>query len=107
MKRLPVVLLVFVLSISLCACGSKFYVSGALNASTISGTVSIVQLTTAVTGGSLLTITVVTFLQQGSSSTMNFCGDQRVQFPLNQFVQASFTPGAPCASVIQIVVTTG
>jgi hypothetical protein len=106
-RRLLHVLLVFVLSVSFGGCGSKFFVSGALNSSTISGTVSIVQLTTVVNGGSLLTVTLVTFLQQGTSSTMNFCGDQRTQFPVDQFVQVNFTPGTRCASVIQIVVLTG
>jgi hypothetical protein len=104
-KRLLCVLLVSVLLGSVCGCGSKFFVRGALNSSTISGTVSIVQLTTVVDGGSSVTVTLVTFLQSGTSSTMNFCGDQRMQFPVDQFVQANFTPGTPCASVIEIVVS--
>ena len=107
MRRLLCVLLAWCFAVSFCGCGSKFYVRGALNASTISGTVSIVQLTTTVDGGSFVTITVGTFLQQGTSTTMNFCGDQRMQFPVDQFVQANFTPGTPCASVLEIVVATG
>jgi hypothetical protein len=106
MKRLLCVLVVAALAFSLSSCGSTFVVRGALNTSSISGTVSIVQLTTGANAGGFVTITVVTFLQQGTSSTMNFCGDQRSQFPVNQFVQANFTPGTPCASVIQIVIIT-
>ena len=105
MKRLLCVLVVAALAFSLSSCGSVF-VRGAVNSSSVSGTVSIVQLTTGANGGAFVTITVVTFLQQGTSSTMNFCGDQRSQFPLNQFVQANFTPGTPCASVIEIVIIT-
>jgi hypothetical protein len=36
---------------------------------------------------------------------MGFCGDQRSQFPMNQIVRASFTPGATCAAIIEIVIT--
>lgn len=107
MKRLLYFLLVSVLCSSLLGCGSKFFVRGAINESSVSGTVSLVQLTTSVNSGSLVTVTIVTFLQQGTSSTVNFCGDQRTQFPIDQFVQASFTPGTPCASVIEIVLITG
>lgn len=105
MKRLLHVLLVWSLLAYLCGCGSKFFVGGALNSSTVKGTVSIVQVTTVVDGGALVTVTLVTFLEDGTSRTMNFCGDQRTQFPLDEFVQANFTPGTPCASVIEIVVS--
>jgi hypothetical protein len=104
MKRLLAVLLVVILAASLTGCGSTFLVRGTLNASTISGTISIVQLTTVVDHGTLITVTLVTFLQSGSASSMNFCGDQRTQFPIDQFVNARFTPGPACATVIQIVI---
>ena len=105
MKRLLQVLLVCSLFAYLCGCGSKFFIGGALNSSTVTGTVSIVQVTTVADGGAMVTVTLVTFLQEGTSRTMEFCGDQRMQFPLDQFVQANFTPGTPCASVIEIVVS--
>lgn len=104
MKRLLAALLLVILAGSLIGCGSTFLVRGELNASTISGTISIVQLTTVVDHGTLITVTFVTFLQSGSSNNMTFCGDQRNQFPLDQFVNATFTPGPTCATVIQIVI---
>lgn len=104
MKRLLAALLVVILAASLTGCGSTFLVRGALNASTISGTISIVQLTTVVDHGTLITVTLVTFLQSGSASSMNFCGDQRTRFPIDEFVNARFTPGPACATVIQIVI---
>jgi hypothetical protein len=104
MKRLLAALLAVFLTGSLIGCNSTFMVRGALNANTISGTVSIVQLTSQADHGTLITVTLVTFLQDGSSRTMNFCGDQRAAFPLDRFVNATFTPGPTCASVIQIVI---
>jgi hypothetical protein len=104
MKRLLAALLVVFLFGALLGCGSTFLVRGALNASTISGTVSIVQLTTLVDHGTLITVTLVTFQQGGSASSMNFCGDQRSQFPVDRFVNATFNPGPSCATVIQIVI---
>jgi hypothetical protein len=103
-RRLLSILLVSTLPLSLCGCGSQFFIRGALNTATISGTVSVVQLSTIADGGTSVTVTLVTFLQSGTSSSLNFCGDQRAQFPMNRFVNASFTQGPVCASVIQIVI---
>jgi len=64
---------------------------------TVSGLVTVVHLSTT-SGGSA--ITVVTFAAGGAANIVNFCGDQRAQFPLNQFVEASFNPGTPCATLI-------
>jgi hypothetical protein len=68
---------------------------------TVSGLVTVVHLSIT-SGGS--SITVVTFAAGGTANSVNFCGDQRSQFPMNQFVQASFNPGTPCATLIAIVV---
>jgi hypothetical protein len=103
-RRLLSVLLVSALSFSLCGCGSQFFIRGAVNTGTISGTVSVVQLSMIADGGTSFTVTLVTFLQSGTSSRLTFCGDQRQQFPMNRFVNASFTQGPVCASVIQIVI---
>jgi hypothetical protein len=93
-----------ILLVSLCGCGSKFFVRGAINTATISGTVSMVQLTTIIEDGTSVTVTLVTFLQSGTGRNMNFCGDQQSLFPLDQFVKASFTTTPPCASIVQIVI---
>jgi len=103
-KRLLSLTLVFALLVSLCACGSKFFVRGAIDNGTISGTVSVVEITTVNENGSFVTVTLVTFLQGMTSSSMNFCGDQRALFPLDQFVRASFTMTPGCSSVVQVVV---
>ena len=104
MKRLLSLTLVFALLVSFCGCGSKFFVRGAINTVGISGTVSMVEITTVIENGSFVTVTLVTFLQGGTSSSMNFCGDQQALFPLEQFVRASFTTTPACASIVQVVV---
>ena len=104
MKRLLSLTLVFALLVSLCGCGSKFFLQGAINTGTISGTVSVVEITTVSENGSFVTVTLVTFLQGMTSSNMNFCGDQRALFPLDQFVRASFTTTPACASIVQVAV---
>jgi hypothetical protein len=67
----------------------------------LSGFVSIIQLTSAGTGSP---ITMVTFLlpgpQTGLAETIAFCGNVGNQFALNGFMNVSFTQGESCASVI-------
>jgi len=46
----------------------------------------------------------VTFLQNGTSSTIGFCGDQTSLFPLDQTVRANFNPGSSCATIITVVI---
>jgi hypothetical protein len=107
MERLLAVLLSCVLLVGSTGCG-KIFVRGVLGGSgvvqTATGFVSIVQFTNVAGSGTLIDVTLVTFLQNGSSTTVTFCGDQRSQFPMNQFVTANFTPGQPCAEVLTIVV---
>lgn len=106
MSRLLSVLVLFALLLSLCGCGNVF-VRGALlpASSTLNGLVSVVQLGSDIgTDGTTVQITFVTFLFEGTSSTVGFCGNQVNQFPLNQTVQTQFTPGQPCASLIVVIV---
>ena len=107
MERLLAVLLSCALLVGSVGCGTIF-VRGALGGSgivqTASGFVSVVQFTNVARNGILIDVTLVTFLQNGSSTTLTFCGDQRSLFPMNQFVTANFTPGQPCAEVLTIVV---
>lgn len=101
MPRLPAAILV-VASILLCAgCGNVF-VRGIIQpgSSNVNGFVSVVQIT-AVNGN---TVTFVTFLAGGTSSTVGFCGDQRPRFPLNQNVRTNFNPGTPCNSIVTVVI---
>lgn len=106
MKRLFYLSLVACLTTTFTACGNVF-VRGALpgGISTISGSVSVVQLSATVgENGTTVQITFVTLLQGGTSSTIGFCGDQRSQFPMQQTVRAEFSPGRTCASIVTIVI---
>jgi hypothetical protein len=86
-------------------CGNVF-VRGSWNGGTrtVSGFVSIVQLTVVFNGNGSTQITVVTLANGIGNTTESFCGDQRIQFPLNNFVQATFTPGQPCADLFGVVI---
>jgi hypothetical protein len=73
---------------------------------TVSGFVSIVQVTTIGSGGATtIFVTAVTFLpfaQSGTASTVSFCGNVGNQFVLNTFTTVSFTRGPGCATIIAI-----
>jgi hypothetical protein len=68
----------------------------------ISGTVSIVQLTNS--NNSL--ITLVTFLlptpQNGFSETLAFCGNVAGQFVVNGMMTVSFTQGQACSNIVSV-----
>jgi len=100
MNRL-VLLAVFAVLLSCIACGDIF-VRGVINPGfqSTSGTVSIVQLNAS--SGSGVTITIITLLENNAASTLNFCGDQRALFPLEQQVQVNFRLGSLCASVLAV-----
>jgi hypothetical protein len=85
-------------------CGNVF-VRGSWNSGTqtVSGFVSVVQLTIVSTDVSTQ-VTVVTLTNNFGSSTVSFCGDRRSQFPLNEFAQATFLPGQPCADLFKVAI---
>lgn len=106
MKGLFCLFLVAWLVTTLSACGNVF-VRGALpgELSTVSGSVSVVQLSAVIgENGTTVQITLVTLLQAGTSSTIGFCGDHRSQFPMQQTVRAEFNPRRTCASIVTIVI---
>jgi hypothetical protein len=77
------------------------FIRGVVNpGSSVSGLVSVVQLT--ILDGNVQ-VTLVTFLSNGASSTVGFCGDHRGQFPLNQNLRANFNPGQPCSNIVTVV----
>lgn len=90
-------------------CGSYFvgFVSNPGGSQTISGTVSGVQLGSLrdVTGETIV-FTAVTFLNPGTATTINFCGDQREEFPENRQVRADFTSGISCSTLLAVAVNT-
>ena len=107
MKRLLSFLLGDLPAFPLTACGNIF-VTGTVNggSSSVSGLVSVVQLSAVIgDGGSTVQVTFVTFQQDGSSSTIGFCGDERSRFPIQQSVRTSFNRGQTCASIVTIVIT--
>ncbi len=93
-------LLLFTLLVS--SCGDVF-VRASWNGGTqtVTGMVSIVQLTIVSDGTQ---ITVVTLTDNFGSFTESFCGDQRTRFPFNNFVKATFQPGQPCSSLFNVVI---
>jgi hypothetical protein len=110
MKLFLSLLVLACLIVTLAACGNAFFVGGAINPGSsnvnVSGLISVVQLSAVIGGsGTTVQVTFVTFLQNGTSSTIGFCGDERSRFPMQQSVTTSFTPGQTCASVVTIVIT--
>lgn len=98
---------VLVLLLALMGCGGTVTFSGNTlpnNSVTVSGFVSIVQLTAVGDGnGSLINVTVVTLAQQGTAQTLTFCGAQSNLFPIDSNVRATFVPGANCANIVAVV----
>jgi hypothetical protein len=73
-------------------------------AGTIQGSVSIGQLGNILNGTEgTVQGTFVTLLQNGTSSTIGFCGVHAL-FPLDQTVRTNFNPGQSCATVIVVVI---
>ena len=107
MKRLLSALLAVCLVLVSVGCGNVFVRGAILNGtSSVSGLVSVVQLTAIIgDNGTTVQVTFVTFLQDGAASTIGFCGDERSRFPMQQTIQANFTPGQTCASIVKIVIT--
>ena len=87
-------------------CG-VFFIGGTIVPTTVQGTISTVQLATVVNGtGGTVQVTMVTFLQVGTSTTITFCDDQTDRFKLNQLVTVNFHPHRPCASLIAVLLIT-
>ncbi len=52
--------------------------------------------------GAMVSVTAVTLVGGRSTSNLTLCGDQHSQFPSNQTVTATFTPGTVCASLLSV-----
>ena len=103
MTRLPSLILAGSFLLSSIGCGNVF-VRGAIGTgSTIQGSVSTVEIGSVLNGtGGTVQVTFVTFLANGTFSTIGFCADQSSLFPMNQTVLVNFNPGQPCATVIVV-----
>jgi hypothetical protein len=71
---------------------------------TVSGVVSVVQLTVVVENNVSTQVTIVTLLDNLGASNFTFCGDQHSRFPMDQFAQATFAPGQPCSTLLEVVI---
>jgi hypothetical protein len=98
--KCSIALLLIALLAMLPGCGATF-IGGALNTTTVVGTVSIVRLSVS---GDGTQFTFVTLVQTSGSQDFNFCGNQVSQFPMNTMVTARFTPGTPCNSVVRVTI---
>ena len=102
MKRLLALLLVFFLV----GCSGFVFVSNfpAGSVSSCSGFVSIVQFGSVSHNGGSVSVTFVTFLQSGTSTSLTFCGNVASQFPLDTMVRVNFAPATPCSTVQAVVI---
>ena len=99
--------LLLIAAICLTACNGVVFFSAGFHPTnalvTVSGVVSVIHITTIISaGGTTTLVTVVTFLQTGTASTINFCGDVGNQFVVNTFTTVDFTQGQSCATVVAI-----
>ncbi len=90
----------------LCSCGAvTFRGSFQPGFSTATGFVSFVQLTVVSDGnGGMVNVTIVTLTQAGIPSNFTFCGSQRTLFPIDSTIEARFTPGVACGTIIAVVI---
>jgi len=89
-------------------CGAYFvgFVSNPGGSQTISGTVNMVLLSSFQNISHETAIsTQVTFLDSDTATTLNFCGDQQIRFPLGSQVRADFNPGVYCSILVAVIVT--
>jgi hypothetical protein len=86
-------------------CGNVFVRDAIQPGSTIQGSVSVVQISSVLNGtGGTVQVTFVTFLENGTFSSIGFCADQTSLFPMDQTVFVNFNPGQPCATVIIVTI---
>ena len=104
MKRLLSPVLALSLLLLSTGCGNVFVRGAIETGSTIQGSVTVVQLGNTLNGMETVQVTFVTLLQNATSSTIGFCGDQSVLFPLDQTVRVNFNPGQLCATVIIVII---
>ena len=105
MKHLFSLTLIGSLLLSVAGCGAVF-IGGVIQlATTITGSVTSVQLGSVMNGtGASVQVTFVTLLLNGASSTTAFCSNHITQFPPNQTVSVNFNPGQPCGTIIAVVI---
>lgn len=107
MRFLLIPLLVFSMPLAGCSGFVVGFVSNPRGTQTVSGMVTAVQLGFLHDpSGATITFTAVTFMNPGNVVTINFCGDQGAEFPVNRSVRANFTMGVFCAALLSVVIVT-
>jgi hypothetical protein len=104
MKRLLAAFLSTVPLLVCAGCGSVFVSArwnGGITQNT-SGLVVFVDFNNVSDNGTFAFVTWVTLQKNGTSNIIPFCGDQRSQFPVNRFVNTSFTPGQTCNQIVNV-----
>jgi hypothetical protein len=101
-----VLILILIISLPLAGC-SQFFVGFVSNpggsAVVITGTITTVGIGFVDNSqGTQVTFTAVTFGNTGGVTTVNFCGDKRSQFPVNQVVRANYQAGLYCSTLIAV-----
>ena len=105
MTRLLSLILAGSFLLSSTGCGNVFVRGAIQTGATIQGSVSTVQIGSILNGtGGTVQVTFVTFLENGTSSTIGFCADQTSLFPMNKTLFVNFNPGQPCATVLIVVI---
>lgn len=89
------------------SCGGYYFVGFVSNPG---GATSITGVVVALSNGfvadpsGVTQSTAVTFLNAGSKTTLNFCGDQQRLFPIEATVRADYTAGILCSVLVRVVV---
>ena len=99
----------YAVCIALASCGGVSFVGFVSNPggnATITGTVTAVSNGFVSSPAGLSSVTVVTVTNSGIATTVYFCGDQKMLFPLNQTVRVEYTQGILCSLVIRVTVVT-
>ena len=110
MTRLLSLILAGSFLLSSTGCGNVIVRGAIQTGTTIQGSVSTVQIGSVLNGtGGTVQVTFVTFLENGTFSTIGFCADPSSAdlaslFPLGQTVLVNFNPGQPCATVIIVTI---
>ena len=104
-RLLAAQLLLSVLVLAGCGGLAISFVSNQLPPVTVTGTVITVSLTFGTDQfGTPVTITAVTLVNAGVSTTANLCGDQVSQFPIHSVLRVNFTTGSPCSILMSVTV---
>jgi hypothetical protein len=98
--------LILIVSLPLAGC-SQFFVGFVSNpggsALGINGTITTVAIGFVDNSqGTQVTVTAVTFANTQGSTTINFCGDKRVQFPVHEEVCADYWAGTYCSTLTAV-----